>query len=322
MKKRLFFVFLFFLLVGNAKAQNEVFCYPLDNGDTLWYKCHYAQNENDSNYAAISAPDAGENNYWSSNHQKPSGHLSIPDSLPQPWWWCDTTGWENYPGGFEQAWRELATRLPVVKIGYGAFYRCQDILSVNIPNTVKTIVYSFPYCIGLTNVTIPSSVKTIQTAFINCTGLTNITIGESVEELSDAFRGCTHLTTIRSLAEYPPICDEHTFEGVPNYADIIVPCGAAYRYQLSDYWNSFSRITEDCDAIDGADALNAKIYQRNGQVVVEGAEGNTVTLYDVNGRVLATKQDYDMPLRFDVPATGTYMIKIGSAPTRRVVVIR
>ena len=78
----------------------------------------------------------------------------------------------------------------------------------------------------------------------------------------------------------------------------------------------------DPTGIDDIETISAKIYQRNGQVVVEGAEGNTVTLYDVNGRVLATKQDYDMPLKFDVPATGTYMIKIGSAPARRVVVIR
>ena len=78
----------------------------------------------------------------------------------------------------------------------------------------------------------------------------------------------------------------------------------------------------DPTGIDDIETINAKIYQRNGQVVVEGAEGNTVTLYDVNGRVLATKQDYDMPQNFDVPATGTYMIKIGSAPARRVVVIK
>ena len=62
--------------------------------------------------------------------------------------------------------------------------------------------------------------------------------------------------------------------------------------------------------------------QCNGQVVVEGAESNTVTLYDVNGRVLTTKQDNDMPIRFDVPTTGTYMIKIGNYPARKVVVIR
>ena len=74
--------------------------------------------------------------------------------------------------------------------------------------------------------------------------------------------------------------------------------------------------------IENVETINAKIYQRNGQVVVEGVEGNMVTLYDVNGRLLATKQDDYMPLSFEVPTTGTYMIKIGSAPARKVVVIR
>lgn len=74
--------------------------------------------------------------------------------------------------------------------------------------------------------------------------------------------------------------------------------------------------------IDNVETINAKIYQRNGQVVVEGAEGNTVTLYDVNGRVLATKQDEHMPICFDAPVTGTYMIKIGNYPARKVVVVR
>jgi len=47
-----------------------------------------------------------------------------------------------------------------------------------------------------------------------------------------------------------------------------------------------------------------------------------VTLYDVTGRVLAAKQDDYAPMRFDAPATGTYMIKIGAYPARKVVVIR
>ena len=74
--------------------------------------------------------------------------------------------------------------------------------------------------------------------------------------------------------------------------------------------------------IDGPEALNVKVYPSNGQIVVEGAEGNTVTLYDVNGRMLATKRDNYTLLRFDVPASGTYMIKIGNYPARNVVVIR
>ncbi|MCR5589357.1 MAG: leucine-rich repeat protein [Bacteroidales bacterium] len=79
-------------------------------------------------------------------------------------------------------------------------------------------------------------------------------------------------------------------------------------------------ITEQ--GINGVDGISAKVYSSRGQVVVEGAEGNMVTLYDVNGRVLATKQDNDMPLRFDAPVSGTYMIKIGNYPARKVVVVR
>lgn len=74
--------------------------------------------------------------------------------------------------------------------------------------------------------------------------------------------------------------------------------------------------------IDGVDALNAKIYYNNRQIVVEGAEQNTVTLFDINGRALATKQDYGAPLRFDVHATGTYLVKIGRHAARKVTVIK
>ena len=74
--------------------------------------------------------------------------------------------------------------------------------------------------------------------------------------------------------------------------------------------------------VDEEDAINAKIFTSHGQIVVEGAESNTVWLYDVNGRILATKQEEYSSLRFDVPATGTYLVKIGNHPARKVVVIR
>lgn len=70
------------------------------------------------------------------------------------------------------------------------------------------------------------------------------------------------------------------------------------------------------------DALNAKVYISQGQVVVEGADGNQVTLYDAAGRMLATKWDQYSLLRFDVPASGAYLIKIGDHPARKIVVVR
>ena len=65
-----------------------------------------------------------------------------------------------------------------------------------------------------------------------------------------------------------------------------------------------------------------KCYQQSGQIVVEGTEGNNVMVYDLYGRVLATKRNEGSLLRFDVPATGTYLIRIGDAPARRIVVVR
>ena len=76
------------------------------------------------------------------------------------------------------------------------------------------------------------------------------------------------------------------------------------------------------EGIGDVEAISAKIYQRDGQIVVEGANGNTVVFYDVNGRMLATKHDEYAPLRFDAPVSGTYMIKIGNHPARKVVVVR
>ncbi|MBQ9472859.1 MAG: T9SS type A sorting domain-containing protein [Bacteroidales bacterium] len=54
----------------------------------------------------------------------------------------------------------------------------------------------------------------------------------------------------------------------------------------------------------------------------EGADDNAVTLYDITGRLLATRSGEQAPLRFDVSASGAYIIKIGHLAPRKVVVIK
>ena len=53
-----------------------------------------------------------------------------------------------------------------------------------------------------------------------------------------------------------------------------------------------------------------KIYAEEGRIVVEGAEGMEVRVYDVKGSQLANR---------DLPA-GVYMVRIGTMPIRKVVV--
>ena len=70
------------------------------------------------------------------------------------------------------------------------------------------------------------------------------------------------------------------------------------------------------------ESINAKIYTSNGQVVVDGADGNAVTLYDAVGRQLAVRRSEYGDVRFDIPATGTYLVKVGNATARRIVVVK
>ena len=69
-----------------------------------------------------------------------------------------------------------------------------------------------------------------------------------------------------------------------------------------------------------------RVFAYGGQIVVEGAEGMLVMLYDATGCLLATQRREEMhggmPVQFNVPASGTYLIKVGNYPARKVVVIR
>ena len=73
---------------------------------------------------------------------------------------------------------------------------------------------------------------------------------------------------------------------------------------------------------DDVEDPRVKVYGSQGYVVVEGAEGQVVTLYDIIGHKLAIHRGDSASLHFDVPSDGIYLISIGNAPARRVVVVR
>ena len=81
----------------------------------------------------------------------------------------------------------------VTSIGGGAFYNCNGLTSVTIPNSVTSIGGgAFEGCSGLTSVTIPNSVTSIGSlAFSGCSRLTSVTIPNSVTSIGDdAFKDC------------------------------------------------------------------------------------------------------------------------------------
>lgn len=77
---------------------------------------------------------------------------------------------------------------PLTSIGEDAFYQCQQLTSVFIPNSVTNIgAYAFQECTGLTSLIIPSSVITIgMAAFLNCSQLISIVFqGKTLEQVQN-----------------------------------------------------------------------------------------------------------------------------------------
>ena len=89
--------------------------------------------------------------------------------------------------------------LPVTNIDDKAFYGCDLLKSVVIPNSVKSIgKFAFAYCNNLTSIEIPDSVTNIgDYAFKNCNLLTRVEIGDSVNSIGHrAFEDCPSLVRI------------------------------------------------------------------------------------------------------------------------------
>ena len=89
---------------------------------------------------------------------------------------------------------------------------------------------------------------------------------------------------------------------------------------LPQYIHDTIYITQE--GISSANTSNAIVYVNQGQIVVEGASGKAVYMYDINGRLLERRTENEERRTFDVPASGAYLIKVGELPARKIVVIR
>lgn len=87
----------------------------------------------------------------------------------------------------------------VTGIVYKAFYNCNELTSIYIPNSVTFLPGSlFSHCTNLTTVRLPENTTYIpNAAFYECTNLRNISIPQNVTKIEDlAFALCSSLNTI------------------------------------------------------------------------------------------------------------------------------
>ncbi|MBQ7760946.1 MAG: leucine-rich repeat domain-containing protein [Clostridia bacterium] len=87
----------------------------------------------------------------------------------------------------------------VESIGEYAFYNCSSLKNINIPELITEInAYSFYNCSSLEDVDFPSTVKSINAyAFYNCTGFKAISIHPNITNIGDkAFYNCTGIKSV------------------------------------------------------------------------------------------------------------------------------
>lgn len=202
---------------------------------------------------------------------------------------------------------------------------CTALRHVDLPQHINRIEgWALMQCHSLESLDVPEGVTTIgETALHNDFNLSKLRLPSTLRSLGNiAMAYCQSLDTIWVAATTPPACTPSTFNYANGGATLVVPCGAAESYR-STQWSYFN-IVEDCgtEGIGDVEPMSAVIAIQNGAIVVEGAEGHPVSVYDINGHLLVFAHGEHMPLQFNVPASGTYLVKVGDHPARRVVVVR
>ena len=101
-----------------------------------------------------------------------------------------------------------------------AFYYCDTLQSVVIPNNVKSIGYSaFRHCGGLKRVEIPGGVLNID---------------------DKAFDNCISLARVILKVSKPPIIQPETFANIPPSCIFEVPFESVAAYKSAMYWGEFA----------------------------------------------------------------------------------
>ncbi len=105
----------------------------------------------------------------------------------------------DYPHPSRVVIPEYYNDLPVTAIDSNAFSYWEELESVSLPSTIRTIGNSaFAYCTKLTEITLPSSLERIEAnAFVNCSALEEITIPTRLKYCGyTSFERCGSLKTV------------------------------------------------------------------------------------------------------------------------------
>ncbi len=176
-----------------------------------------------------------------------------------------------------------------------AFYGCQYLTSVTLPNTIVNIgFHSFAECPLLEVIDIPASIQQIN---------------------SNAFSNCEELDYIFIHNNQPFFLWDDAFADINDHVHIVVPCNCIEAFETAEEWQGI-QLYDDCGNVGVGEAktLAFDVYPNpvSGSLTIE-AEG-LVTISDEMGRVVrALFVDDKQTVDLQGLSSGFYFVKAGDA---------
>ncbi len=192
------------------------------------------------------------------------------------------------------------------------------------------------YIAAAASVTVPEAVKhggrnyavaaLADSAFFSLTSVHSVTLPSTLNAVGkDAFSLCSGIDTLVLLAAEPPVvAGEWCFFGMADEVRLVVPCGTAAAYRHAPQWDGFEHVVDPCEP-QHETLPEVTIIVNGNTIVVEGADDETVDVYDTQGRLVATAQcngrcsialrKDNLYNRMDIDI---YWVQVGSRPRQRV----
>ncbi len=200
----------------------------------------------------------------------------------------------------------------VTSIDENAFYMCQTITSVTIPNSIKSVRTSaFFYCLNLANINLEEGIENIGYNVFYDGAYTHIDIPQSIIEIGYNAFSNPYLKYVISHNHTPAIIYPNSFN-FKNSMELYVPTGSKATYETTDYWNKFSQIIED-ENIGGINEIvadntnNVSISTTNGNIIINGIDNNAIIdIYNISGHLIY----HGTETSISIPIPGIYFVKL------------